>query len=152
MYLIQRGANIERKDIYGNTPLGVGLMNAHYNYGIILIQKLASVLPLVFKEDPERIKKQWEEEEKKQKELYKIQKRGSKVKLGEDAEMKDDDEDVIDTSVKKKKKHRDLFNKNKQGYDYYDEYDDEYDDESEEEDEDDYYQEKVFNQQNAFGM
>lgn len=39
MYIIQRGANMEAKDIYGNTALGVGLMNRHYNYGIILIQK-----------------------------------------------------------------------------------------------------------------
>jgi ankyrin repeat protein len=37
MYLITRGANKEQKDIYGNSPLGVGLMNRHYNYGIILI-------------------------------------------------------------------------------------------------------------------
>ena len=37
MYLIQRGASMERKDIYGNTPLGVGLTKRHYNYGIILI-------------------------------------------------------------------------------------------------------------------
>jgi ankyrin repeat protein len=63
MYLIQRGADMERKDIYGNTCLGVALMNGHYNYGIILIQKQASVHPLVFKEDPERIKKMWELEE-----------------------------------------------------------------------------------------
>jgi len=39
MYMIQRGADMEKKDIYGNTPLGVGLMNKHFNYGIILIQK-----------------------------------------------------------------------------------------------------------------
>lgn len=48
MYLITRGASTEKKDIYGNTCLGVGLMNKHYNYGIILIQKQASVLPTVF--------------------------------------------------------------------------------------------------------
>ncbi len=48
MYLVQRGAHLESKDIYGNTPLGVGLMYQHYNYGIILIQKGASVHPLSF--------------------------------------------------------------------------------------------------------
>ena len=72
MYLEARGANLETKDIYGNTPLGVGLMNQHYNYGILLIQRKASVHPLTFKEDPERIKKQWEEERKAQEALYKI--------------------------------------------------------------------------------
>lgn len=73
MYLITRGASTENKDIYGNTCLGVGLMNKHYNYGIILIQKQASVLPLVYQEDHERIKKMWEEEEKAKKALYKTQ-------------------------------------------------------------------------------
>lgn len=56
---------MESKDIYGNTSLGVGLMRKHYNYGIILIQKKASVLPLTFKEEPERIQKMWDEEAKK---------------------------------------------------------------------------------------
>ena len=53
--MAQRGAALESKDIYGNTPLGVGLMYSHYNYGIILIQKGASVHPLAHKEDPERL-------------------------------------------------------------------------------------------------
>jgi hypothetical protein len=71
MYLVQRGAKLEAKDIYGNTPLGVGLMYQHYNYGIILIQKGASVHPLSFREEPDRIKKQWEDEAKAKKMLYK---------------------------------------------------------------------------------
>lgn len=71
MYLVQRGAKLDTKDIYGNTPLGVGLMYSHYNYGIILIQKGASVHPLTFKEDPDRIKKMWEDELKREKALYK---------------------------------------------------------------------------------
>lgn len=64
MYIIARGASIESKDIYGNTPVGVSLMNGHFNYAIILIQKEASVLTLVHKEHPEKIKKMWEDEEK----------------------------------------------------------------------------------------
>ena len=55
---------MERKDIYGNTALGVSLINKHYNYGIILIQKLAQVTHLVHFEDAEKIKKMWEEQEK----------------------------------------------------------------------------------------
>jgi ankyrin repeat protein len=43
VYLINRGANFEKKDIYGNTPLGVGLLSGHYNYGIILIEKNTNV-------------------------------------------------------------------------------------------------------------
>ena len=63
MYLVQRGARLESKDIYGNTPLGVSLMHSYYNYGINLIQIGASVHPITFREDPERIKKQWEEKD-----------------------------------------------------------------------------------------
>ncbi len=48
-------------------------MQQHYNYGIILIQKNASVHPLTYFEDPEKIKKQWEAEEKAKKALYKTQ-------------------------------------------------------------------------------
>lgn len=72
MYMIARGADKEAKDIYGNTPLGIGIMNKHFNYGILLIQKEASVLPLVYREDHERIKKEWEEAKKKEREQYKI--------------------------------------------------------------------------------
>ncbi len=66
MYLIQRGADMEKKDIYGNTALGVSLINKHYNYGIIVIQKLAQVTHIVNFEDAEKIKKMWEEQEKAQ--------------------------------------------------------------------------------------
>ena len=128
IYLINRGADPEKKDIYGNTALGVGLLNQHYNYGIILIQNKnsASVLPHVFKEQPEKIQKMWDEEERRKK-------LGSKFKMGEDVEMEDEQE-----KKKSKKKHRDLFDQNKNVF--YDDYGDEYgeeDDYNEEEDSDD---------------
>lgn len=37
LYILQRGAQLESKDIYGNTPLGISLLRNHFNYGIILI-------------------------------------------------------------------------------------------------------------------
>ena len=37
LYIVQRGAQLESKDIYGNTPLGIALKKNHFNYGIILI-------------------------------------------------------------------------------------------------------------------
>lgn len=93
MYIIQRGAQLENKDIYGNTSLGVGLMYQHYNYGIILIQKNASVHPLTFREEPDRIRKMWDEEEKAKKALYRIQKKGSKNEgEADDEEMKEESE------------------------------------------------------------
>lgn len=59
MYLVKRGADMEKKDIYGNTALGLGLKNGHYNYGIIMIQKGSQVLPKVFNEDYEKLAKKW---------------------------------------------------------------------------------------------
>lgn len=105
MYLAQRGAQLESKDIYGNTPLGVGLMHSHYNYGIILIQKGASVHPLSFREDPEKIKKQWEEEAKQKKALYRQQKRASKGKQQEDEDMKNADSESDEDEGEKFAKH-----------------------------------------------
>lgn len=37
LYILQRGSNLEAKDIYGNTALGISLLYKHFNYGIILI-------------------------------------------------------------------------------------------------------------------
>lgn len=130
---------MEKKDIYGNTPLGVSLMRRHYNYGIILIQKQASVLPLTFKEDSERIAKMWAEEEKLKK--LSNSKKGNRLNGNLDTEMEDET-----VKKSKKKNHRNLFN-NTNGYaDYGDEYDDEYDEEDEDDDNMGYnYQENVFN-------
>ena len=158
MYLVTRGANLENKDIYGNTSLGVGLMYQHYNYGIILIQKEAKVHPLTFFENPEEIKKRWEAEEKAKKALYKTQLKKDAQKLLSQKSLADDedmdsenDDDKFVTHVYKK--HQDMFGKSgvlNNGL-YGNEYDEEEEDE-ESEDEDDQHQENVFNQQNAFGM
>ena len=67
LYIMARGAQLETKDIYGNTALGVALSHAHFNYGIILIQKLADVKVPVFREFPKRIAKMWKDEEEKAK-------------------------------------------------------------------------------------
>ena len=67
LYILQRGAQLESKDIYGNTPLGVALMHNHFNYGIILIQKSANVTVPVYDEFPNRIKKMWADQEKEAK-------------------------------------------------------------------------------------
>ena len=68
-------------------------MYKHFNYGILLIQKDASVIPLVYREDHEKIKKEWEEAKKKEQEQYKIQKKGSKSQINEDHEMNDEEEE-----------------------------------------------------------
>lgn len=50
LYILNRKADLEGKDIYGNTPLGIALTHNHFNYGIILIQKNADVKVPVFHE------------------------------------------------------------------------------------------------------
>jgi len=67
LYILNRGANLESKDIYGNTALGIGLLRRHFNYGIILIQRKADVKVPVFDEFPNRIAKQWQDDEKAKK-------------------------------------------------------------------------------------
>jgi ankyrin repeat protein len=37
LYILNRGADLEAKDIYGNTPLGISLLRKHFVYGILLI-------------------------------------------------------------------------------------------------------------------
>jgi ankyrin repeat protein len=66
LYILERGAEIESKDIYGNTPLGICLMHDHFNFGIILIQKKADVKVPVHFETPKRLEKKWKDEEKEQ--------------------------------------------------------------------------------------
>jgi len=135
-------------------------MYQHYNYGIILIQKGASVHPLTFREDPDRIKKMWEAAEKAKKALYKTEKKGgSKVKQGKgdaDEDMEEDSESSVAAKFAKHtvKKHQGMFNNQANVHmQYYDEDDDSDEDEDEEsEDEDDLHQENIFNQQNAFGQ
>lgn len=41
--LIAKGADLEREDRYGNTPLGITIMNNHVTHAIMLIQKKADV-------------------------------------------------------------------------------------------------------------
>jgi hypothetical protein len=59
MYLEKRGANLEAVDSYGNTPLGIGLLNDHYNFGIIMIQKNANVNALIsFEKEDKKVLKE----------------------------------------------------------------------------------------------
>lgn len=98
MYLEKRGARLETKDIYGNTPLGVALLAHHHNFGIFLIQKSADIHQLVHQEDPERIARMWKEEEDKQKKQAKG-----------DEEMREDSASEEESDDGGKAKHRRLF-------------------------------------------
>ena len=101
LYILQRGAQLESKDIYGNTPLGVALKNSHFDYGIILIQKCANVTMPVYEEYPKRIAKMWKDEEER------IKKEEAKAASG-DVEMEEEEE----KGGRDSKKHRGLFTKN----------------------------------------
>ncbi len=80
----------------------------------------------------------WEAEEKAKRALYKTQKKGSKVKITEDEEMKSDDEDEKKEKFAehKAKKHQKLFQSHGR-FVYADGYGDEYDEEEDDSDVDD---------------
>jgi hypothetical protein len=67
-------------------------MKSHFNFGIILIQKLANVTGYVYDEFPKRIAKMWKDAEKE-----------ARIKAGEDVEMEGSDDE---------KKHRNMFKQN----------------------------------------
>ena len=125
LYLQKRGANLEALDIYENTPLGVAMLSNHHHYAILMIQTKADVTKLVHPENYERIARMWKEEKLRE--------------LGEDVEMEDEHES--------KKKHRKLFDKQKDTNNvFYDsEYDDEDDSDSDEDDSDDQFERNQFN-------
>lgn len=101
LYILQRGAQLESKDIYGNTPLGVALLRNHFNYGIILIQREAVVIEPVNFEFPKRLAKMWKDQERKEKA------KALALVQGADVRMDNEAQDAEDES---KKKHRNLFN------------------------------------------
>ena len=74
----------------------------HFNYGIILIQKNANVKVPVYDEFPNRIAKQWKDEEEAKKKAEEEEK-GEAAKATGDVEMEEDDGDAAN------KKHRDMF-------------------------------------------
>ena len=136
LYILQRGANLESKDIYQNTALGISLLRKHFNYAILLIQKNANVCLPVYDEYPKRLAKEWRDAEK-----------ALRTSSSENVEMECDDDD----KKSKDKTGRNLFKKRKVG-NLFNDYDDEDESENSEESEDSQHEQNVFNQQNAFGM
>eukprot|EP01022_Parablepharisma_sp_SALTPOND_P016007 TRINITY_DN2302_c3_g1_i1.p1 TRINITY_DN2302_c3_g1~~TRINITY_DN2302_c3_g1_i1.p1 ORF type:complete len:1273 (+),score=196.37 TRINITY_DN2302_c3_g1_i1:5084-8902(+) len=61
IFLLNRGATLETKDRYGNTPLGVAFLYGHPDYAITLIERNANVSALVYPENPELFKDQEQE-------------------------------------------------------------------------------------------
>ena len=57
IYLLKRGVDINKTDIYGNSPLGIALLHDHQNYAVILLQNNCDVKAPLFKpEDTFEIK------------------------------------------------------------------------------------------------
>jgi len=50
VFLLNRGADIEKKDKFGNTPLAVAFLNNHPDYAITLIERNANVNQMVYPE------------------------------------------------------------------------------------------------------
>jgi hypothetical protein len=133
LYMIQRGAALESKDIYNNTALNISLLRKHFNYAILLIQKNANVCLPIYDEYPNRLAKQWADEKKAK----------------ENVEMESDEgEDgvKIDTG---KNLFRGKVKKSTMWQNYGSEDESDQDEESEDESA---HEQNVFNNQNAFGM
>lgn len=56
IYLLKRGVDLNRKDIYGNTPLGVALLYNHSNYAVVLMQNKCEIESLLTEPDDEKFK------------------------------------------------------------------------------------------------
>lgn len=63
VFLLNRGADLEKKDIYSNSPLGIAFLYKHPDYAITLIERNADVSQLVC---PQITKPEEEVEEKKE--------------------------------------------------------------------------------------
>ncbi len=64
VFLLNRGAKIETKDLYGNTPLAAAFLCNHPDYAITLIERGANVTELVHPEDPSLLPKGFQSDEK----------------------------------------------------------------------------------------
>lgn len=108
LYMLQRGSNLEKTDIYENTPLGCALLGQHFNYCILLIQKEASVIKPIFDEYPATIAwNKYQAERQKKRE----------ARMGQDVDMSESDDNDNLVDAKGKKAHRGLFTqKPKRGF------------------------------------
>lgn len=61
MYLLQKGANLEIKDMYGNTPLSTALLYQKQHFAAILIKEGADVNVMIEEESQKRAKKLWKQ-------------------------------------------------------------------------------------------
>lgn len=132
LYILQRGANLESKDIYSNTALGISLLRKHFNFAILLIQKNADVKLPVYEEFPKRIAKQWKDE----------------LKRKENVEMYSDNDEDSGDEKRKNDTGRNLFQKKSKKTifgGYGSEYDDESDQDSDEESDESRHEQNVFN-------
>lgn len=133
MYLQKRGADLESVDIYGNTPLGVGIISKHFNYGIILIQKNADVTKLVHHVDPKKAEQIFKQEEAKK-----------DHEMGENGEQTVSEGESESDDDNLKKRHRKIFDRDPNKNNFYGS-EDESEEESDQEDSDDNYEQNVFN-------
>ena len=89
LYLIERGAELDKEDYDNNTPLGIGVKYGHFDYAIMLIQKKASVKHLV--NYVTRISKEQAAKEAKQEEKKRAKLASSTMSEVDDDEVMHDD-------------------------------------------------------------
>ncbi len=105
LYLIERGAELDKEDYDNNTPLGIGVKHGHFDYAIMLIQKKASVKHLV--NYVERITKEQAAKEAKQEEKKRAKLAASAMSEIDDDEVMHDDMSDVDEDVDEEEENQD---------------------------------------------
>ena len=101
VFLLNRGAKIEMKDIYGNTPLAIAFLNNHPDYSITLIERNADCTQMVY---PEIIK---EEKGKKSKKIQPQKVEKMLNEEGDESEEIEDDNEFKDEEVEEEESEDD---------------------------------------------
>ena len=102
IYLLKRGVDINKKDIYGNTPLGCALLYNHSNYAVVLMQNKCEISTLLTEPDVEKFKEEIEKNERQVCEHLGIEPKEEKKKEKKKEDMmevdNDDDEEEVQSS------------------------------------------------------
>lgn len=64
IYLLKRGVDINKKDVYGNTTFGIALLYQHSNLAIVLMQNQCDINSFLIEPDTEVFEKEIKEREK----------------------------------------------------------------------------------------
>ena len=103
IYLLKRGVDINKKDIYGNSPLGCALLFDHPNYAVVLMQNNCDIQNMLFEPDSSKLKigkegvKKSNDDMEVDKEEKKVVPKGGKVETWKYQQQ--EDEEIVDKEI-----------------------------------------------------